>query len=103
MRMAAAVGVKSASRIRRYTDSGGSMRARRKIVVLAAAIVVVMSIGTLGFHVLEGTSLFDSFYLVLTTFTTIGYQGPATHAGRVFNMLPDYYRAWAWSSCCSGR
>ncbi len=63
------------------------MRARRKIVVLAAAIVVVMSIGTLGFHVLEGTSLFDSFYLVLTTFTTIGYQGPASHAGRVFNVF----------------
>ena len=63
------------------------MRARRKIVVLAAAIVVVMSIGTLGFHVLEGTSLFDSFYLVLTTFTTIGYQGPVSHAGRVFNVF----------------
>ena len=61
------------------------MKARRKIAVLAAAIVVVVSIGTLGFHIFEGTSLFDSFYLVLTTFTTIGYQGPATHAGRVFN------------------
>jgi len=63
------------------------MRARRKIVVLTAAIVVVMTIGTLGFHVLEGTSLFDSFYLVLTTFTTIGYQGPTSHAGRVFNVF----------------
>ena len=61
------------------------MKSRRKIVVLAAAIVVVVSIGTVGFHIVEGTSLFDSFYLVLTTFTTIGYQGPATHAGRVFN------------------
>ena len=61
------------------------MRARRKIVVLAAAIAVVMFIGTLGFHRLEGASLFDSFYLVLTTFTTIGYQGPASHV------------------CCSGR
>ena len=61
------------------------MRARRKIVVLAAAIMVVMSIGTVGLHVLEGASLFDSFYMVLTTFTTIGYQGPATHAGRIFN------------------
>ena len=64
---------------------GGSVRARRKIVVLTAAIVVVMCIGTFGFHLLEGASLFDSFYLVLTTFTTIGYQGPASHAGRVFN------------------
>ncbi len=61
------------------------MRVRRKIVVLAAAIAVVMVMGIVGFHILEGASLFDSFYLVLTTFTTIGYQGPVTHAGRVFN------------------
>jgi voltage-gated potassium channel len=49
------------------------------------AILVIMMIGMVGLHLLEGISMFDAFYMVLTTFTTIGYQGPATHAGRVFN------------------
>ena len=61
------------------------MRARRNIVILSLAILVIMVVGTVGLHLLEGTSLFESFYMVLTTFTTIGYQGPATHAGRVLN------------------
>ena len=61
------------------------MRARRKIVILSSIILVILLAGTLGLHRLEGASLFDAFYMVLTTFTTIGYQGPATHAGRVFN------------------
>ncbi len=61
------------------------MRARRKIAILGSAIFVIMMIGMVGLHLLEGISLFDAFYMVLTTFTTIGYQGPATRAGRVFN------------------
>ena len=43
--------------------------------------------GTAGFHFIEHWSWFDSFYMVITTFTTIGYQEvhPLSHAGRVFN------------------
>lgn len=43
--------------------------------------------GTAGFHYIEHWSWFDSFYMVVTTFTTIGYQEvhPLSHAGRVFN------------------
>ena len=63
------------------------MRGIRNIVILALAIVIFMVIGTIGLHWTEGTSLFDSFYTVLTTFTTIGYQGPSTHAGREFNVF----------------
>ena len=63
------------------------MRALRNVKFLAIAIVVLMAIGILGFHWIEGWSLFDGFYMVLTTFTTIGYQEvhPLSHAGRVFN------------------
>lgn len=61
------------------------MKVGRNIIVLTAAILVFMAVGTLGLHWTEHTSLFDSFYMVLTTFTTIGYQGPATHTGRIFN------------------
>lgn len=43
--------------------------------------------GTLGFHYIEHWSWFDAFYMVITTFTTIGYQEvhPLSHPGRVFN------------------
>lgn len=43
--------------------------------------------GTAGFHYIEHWSWFDGFYMVITTFTTIGYQEVHTlsHAGRVFN------------------
>src|SRR5215831_14371580 len=42
-----------------------------------------------GFHYLERWSWFDGFYMVVTTFTTIGYQEihPLSHAGRVFNIV----------------
>jgi voltage-gated potassium channel len=48
---------------------------------------VLTAAGTAGFHYIEHWSWFDSFYMVLTTFTTIGYQEvhPLSHPGRVFN------------------
>lgn len=48
-----------------------------------------MLFGTLGFHFIEGWSYFDSFYMVLTTFTTIGYQElhPLSRIGRCFNIF----------------
>lgn len=45
--------------------------------------------GTVGFHFIEGWSWFDSFYMVIITLSTIGYQEVHTlsHAGRVFNIF----------------
>jgi voltage-gated potassium channel len=41
-----------------------------------------------GFHFIEGWSWFDSFYMVIITLSTIGYQEvhPLSHAGREFNI-----------------
>lgn len=65
------------------------MRALRNVKFLAIAIVTLIAIGTAGFHLIEGWSLFDGFYMVVTTFTTIGYQEvhPLSHAGRIFNVF----------------
>ena len=65
------------------------MRALRNVKFLAIAIITLMTIGTAGFHLIEGWSLFDGFYMVVTTFTTIGYQEvhPLSHAGRIFNVF----------------
>jgi voltage-gated potassium channel len=48
---------------------------------------VLSAAGIAGFHYIEHWTWFDSFYMVITTFTTIGYQEvhPLSHAGRVFN------------------
>lgn len=63
------------------------MKALRNVKFLAIGILVLLVIGTLGFHFLEGWSYFDGLYMTLTTLTTIGYQEthPLSHAGRVFN------------------
>jgi voltage-gated potassium channel len=65
------------------------MRALRNVQFLAVAILALIAIGTAGFHLIEGWSLFDGFYMVVTTFTTIGYQEvhPLSHAGRIFNVF----------------
>lgn len=56
--------------------------------VLSIGIVVLALAGTAGFHYIERWSWFDSFYMVVITFSTVGYQEvhPLTHAGRVFNV-----------------
>ncbi len=52
------------------------------------ALVSLTLLGMAGFHFIEGWPWFDGLYMVITTFTTIGYQEthPLSHAGRVFNL-----------------
>jgi voltage-gated potassium channel len=56
-----------------------------KIIFFALVLLIVA--GATGFHLLEGWSWFDGFYMVLTTISTIGYGEihPLSHGGRVFN------------------
>jgi voltage-gated potassium channel len=53
------------------------------------ALVVLTLAGTVGFHFIEGWGWFDSFYMVIITLTTVGYQEvhPLSHGGRVFNVF----------------
>src|SRR6476620_4913157 len=63
-----------------------ALRHLRKIGIL---LLLVVALGTVGYHLIEGWSWFDGFYMVVTTLTTIGYQEvhPLSHAGRVFNVF----------------
>ena len=65
------------------------MKVFRNLKLIGAALVVVTLIGMTGFHYIEGWSWFDGFYMVITTFSTIGYQEvhPLSHAGRIFNVV----------------
>jgi voltage-gated potassium channel len=64
------------------------MKALRNLRLIGIALAVLTLVGMAGFRFIEGWSWFDGFYMVITTFTTIGYQEvhPLSHAGRVFNV-----------------
>jgi voltage-gated potassium channel len=64
------------------------MKAVRNLRVIGALLLIVMAVGTAGYHFIEGWPWFDGFYMVVTTLTTIGYQEvhPLSHAGRIFNV-----------------
>jgi voltage-gated potassium channel len=63
------------------------MKPLRNLKYVLLALVGLGVIGILGFHFIEGWPLFDGFYMVLTTFTTIGYTElhPLSPTGRAFN------------------
>ena len=64
------------------------MKALRNLRLIAVALALLTLVGMAGFHLIEGWPWFDGFYMVVTTFTTIGYQEvhPLSHAGRIFNV-----------------
>jgi voltage-gated potassium channel len=64
------------------------MKALHNLRLIGIALVVLTLIGMAGFHWIEGWPWFDGFYMVVTSFSTIGYQEvhPLSHAGRVFNV-----------------
>jgi voltage-gated potassium channel len=65
------------------------MKAWRHLRLVVLALGVLMITGAAGFHYIEGWPWFDGLYMVVTTFTTIGYQEvhPLSHAGRVLNVI----------------
>jgi len=65
----------------------------RRLAFIASAIVLVMSLGIIGFTTIENYSVFDAFYMTLTTITTVGYAEIRTlsHTGRVFNSFIIFF------------
>lgn len=55
---------------------------------MGGAVIALTVTGTVGFHYIEHWSWFDSLYMVVITFSTVGYGEihPLSHAGRVFNI-----------------
>jgi voltage-gated potassium channel len=65
------------------------MKALKKLGIIALCLAGVVVAGMVGFHVIEGWSWFDGFYMVLTTLTTIGYREvhELSRTGRIFNTV----------------
>jgi voltage-gated potassium channel len=70
-----------------------SRRWLRRAAMIAALLLFTVCAGTIGFTVIEGYSLFDAFYMTLTTITTVGYGEihPLSRAGRLFNSFLIFF------------
>ena len=62
-------------------------RFRKWLIFIAAAIALILVVGTVGFIGIEHYPPFDAFYMTVITISTVGYAEvhPLSHAGRIFN------------------
>jgi voltage-gated potassium channel len=61
----------------------------QRLLVLASVPSALIAGGTFGYHLTEGWSWFDSFYISVTTLTSLGYGDKAalSTAGRVLTLV----------------
>jgi voltage-gated potassium channel len=54
-----------------------------------ALLLIIISIGTIGYHVIEGWPFLDCLYMTVITIFTVGFHevGALTTLGRIFTML----------------
>src|SRR5437763_5423527 len=65
------------------------LNAFRRVLWIGLALLVLSAIGTICFHVVEGWSWLDSLFMVVITFSSIGYEEvhPLSRAGREFTIV----------------
>src|SRR3954466_9396844 len=65
------------------------LRPLHNLKIVLALLAGLAVAGTVGFRMIEGWPWLDCFYMVVTTFTTVGYMEIHTlsHAGRIFNLF----------------
>src|SRR5260370_35355095 len=68
-------------------------RLRNRLISIAAALLLIVLGGTVGFVVIEHYSWFDAFYMTLITVSTVGYAElhPLSFAGRIFNSFRIFF------------
>jgi len=66
----------------------GQTDAIKQFRLALMALVALVVLGTLGYHILEGWNLLDSLYMTIITLATVGFKevGPLDAAGKVFTI-----------------
>lgn len=61
---------------------------RKKLILSATLIILIISCGTVGYAFLEGWDVFDSFYMTIITLTTVGFGEvhPLSRIGKLFTV-----------------
>lgn len=64
------------------------MNPRRQVVYGIALLSVAIVVGTVGYVLIEGVPVFDAFYMVFITVSTVGFQQefPLSTLGRIWTM-----------------
>ncbi len=65
------------------------MNAARNALQIIYLLLLILIVGTLGYHFIEGWSLFDSLYMSVITLATVGYgeTHPLSVTGRAFTLF----------------
>src|SRR5580692_8163780 len=68
-------------------------RLRTWLIILGTGILLILTVGTLGFIWIEHYPPFDAFYMTLITITTFGYEElhPLSFYGRIFNSFLIFF------------
>src|SRR6201997_2684874 len=71
------------------TTARTPLNAFRRLLWIGIALLVVSAIGTVGYHIIEGWNWLDSLYMVVITFSSIGYGEvhPLSRHGREFTIV----------------
>ena len=66
-----------------------SMKTKTQFEIVVSTLVLVLLIGTLAYHNLEGWGYVDSFYFTGMTMTTVGYGDlhPTTDLSKIFTVF----------------
>ena len=59
---------------------------RHKVTIVVALLATLISVGTVGYHLLEGWPWQDAFYMTIISLTTVGFGEvhPLSETGRLF-------------------
>ena len=61
----------------------------KEVLRIVALLLLILLVGVLGYHLIEGWPFFDALYMTVITLATVGYAEthPLSTAGRAFTLL----------------